>query len=238
MSVCAYTAVCEEDSCWIPQYLSEVERLKLPFVMHADRCSRATIELFFRHPYCLDVTYQNNPRIEFEERHKQRPFDVILRNGYNWAMAWDIDETYEKGAPAKLLGIQTLDADYVDVNWVNLWNDPEHIRVDGTFGEGHRVKFYNLKTMLWKFDHAITNGAKPVASWNGPIYGAPEAKLVRYDLVCLHWGMMTPELRRLHKERWDRIYSTALKGDPNPYGFWRHAIETEEQAVIVPHNYL
>jgi hypothetical protein len=61
--------------------------------------------------------------------------------------------------------------------------------------------------------------------------------VAKADLVCLHAGMMTPELRRLHKERWDRIYSTALRGDPNPLGFWRQAIETEKDAVLIRHGY-
>lgn len=49
---------------------------------------------------------------------------------------------------------------------------------------------------------------------------------------------MTPALRRLHKERWDKIYSAALRGDPNPYGFWKNAVETEAAAVTEPHDYL
>lgn len=236
MSVCVFTAVCEEDAHWIPQYLKEIERLQLPFVMHYDRCSSNTTKQVSLHPLCVGVSAKASG--EFRETDKQEPFDrLVSLNRYKWAMAWDIDETYERDTQRKLQEIIQLDVPYVDVHWVNLWEDQDHIRIDGPFSCGHRVKFYNLN-YRWKFTHAITNGPKMVDEQGAVIAGSPSRdRFWRYDLTCIHWGMMTEELRLFHKERWDRIYSTALKGDPNPYGFWNHALDKSITPITVKHSY-
>lgn len=223
----AFTSVYEEDRIWVPQYLKEVERLKLLFVVHLDRCSDMTKYALTRHPRCVGFTEQNDPSREFDETQKQGAFDLLVKQGFRWAFAWDIDETFERKAKSKLRtlsGFCTYDS--IITRWLNLWHDKEHIRVDGHFATGYRVKFYNLSVGPWKFTHKIVNGAK---------ISHREPNHYRSDLVCLHHGMMTPALRILHKERWDRIYSTALRGDPNPYGFWRDAIETP--AEVIKHAY-
>lgn len=229
-TVCAFTAVCQEDLVWLHKYLCEVERLNLPFGMHLDRCLPHTWAFVQAHPLCLTTTISVSDA-EFNEQHKQPILDSITALGYGWAFAWDIDETYETGFRNKLdrLLPQLSGADCVDLRWLNLWDDERHVRTDRNFDAGHRVKLYNLNEgRRWAFDHPITNGAKLVGR---------EGVTVKVDLVCLHHGMMTPELRRQHKARWDRIYSTALRGDPNPYGFWREAIATEDSAVTVKHGY-
>lgn len=232
--ICAFTSICEEDHCWIDQYLMESERLGIKFAMHFDRCSDGTKHKILSHRNCIDHTYQDNKSIEFNERHKQRIFHKIYENQYRggfytWAMAWDIDETYEQCALQKIMVLenQTLRTDHAQVKWVNLWGDSSTIRTDRHYSSGHRVKFYNLSSGNWIFDHPITNGCKLV--------GRRARPLLKMDLTCIHWGMMTLELRELHKERWDRIYTTAV-GD-NPYGFWKDAIDESIEPILEKHNY-
>lgn len=230
MRVCAFTSVCLEDAHWAPQYLAEATRIGVPYVVHYDRCRPEDSQLFRyldKSQLCVGRTFSDSGTREFDERHKQAPFNLVAALEYDWAMAWDIDETYAAEFPLKLLAECT--ADYVDVRWLNLWGDKDHVRIDRGFAEGHRVKFYNLRGRKWVFDHPITNGAKLVG--RDPVLARV------YEFVCLHWGMMSPALRRMHKDRWDRIYSTALRGDPNPYGFWKDAVETETDAVTVRHGY-
>lgn len=251
MNVCAFTSICEEDRIWIPQYLAEAERLHMPFVMHFDRCAKELMEIFKDSKYCVGATAQLDKSIEFNETHKQALLDeVVAINGctndkygklnFHWAMAWDIDETYEKHARRKIKEFtytQFSSAnkwDLVDTRWVNLWGDSKHIRTDGPFASGHRVKFYNLRSGRWKFDSPITNGAK-LLDKKGNFKG--NVKVRKSDLVCLHWGMMTRELRELHKKRWDRIYSAAVGN--NPYGFWNYACDEETYPpVLKEHDYL
>jgi hypothetical protein len=236
MNVCAFTSLIEEDACWLPQYLREAERLAMPFAMLLDRCSEATAERVRSHPLCVGVARRATAAGEFTEDCKQAAFDIAVASGATWAMAWDCDETYERDAPRKIAEIAALDVDYVDVRWVNLWGDARHVRTDGPFGGGHRVKFYHLRRRRWKFTHTITNGPKMVDR-RGEVVSdpSPRERAAKHDLVCVHWGMYTPELRRAHKERWDRIYTAAVGN--NPYGFWSYAIETEDQAVLVEHDY-
>lgn len=229
-TVVAFTAACEEDACWVDQYLAEAERLRLPFAVHLDRCPPSIpLVRLTTHPLCVGTTKQDDQAVEFEERHKQGVLDLVAGTGCRWALAWDVDETYERDARARLNAAANNTADCLDARWLNLWGDRDHVRVDGHWCAGHRVKLLNLQDgRRWRFDHPIINGPKLVGR---------EGVTGQCDIVCLHHGMMLPELRRQHRDRWDRIYSTALRGDPNPYGFWRDAIKTEAKAIMVRHGY-
>jgi hypothetical protein len=231
--VVAFTSVCEEDACWIPQYLAEAERLSLPFVMHFDRCSLETKGKVISHHLFVGATFQDVPSKEFNEQHKQEVLNLAQAKGASWAMAWDIDETYQRNTSflrSLQEGLLEPLADQLQVRWLNLWETPEWVRIDGPFDSPKRVKFYNLQGgRKWVFDHKITNGAKLV--------GGREPELALIPFVCLHWGLMTHELRKQHKERWDRIYSKALKGDPNPYGIWQYALNPNIQPSLLKHGY-
>lgn len=229
MRIGVYSSTCDEDACWAPQYLAEVERLNLAFAMNFDRCSAETKRVFKSHPQCVGFTEHDRPEVEFDERHKQGAFDLLVEQGFDWSLAWDVDETFERDAPEILQDLGGLEADYVDCPWVNLWGDSEHVRVDGPFAKGHRVKFHRLDTGLkWLWTTKITNGPKCT--------NKPDAVCGKLDLVCLHWGLMTRELRLLHKARWDRIYTTAV--GQNPYGFWSLSCDEETYPpTVVKHGY-
>lgn len=230
MKLGVYTAVCEEDRGWIDQYLAELERLALPFAVHLDRCSRETSKRLRQHRLCFGAT-QHHGKEEFNERHKQGVFDLVVGGGFDWAIAVDVDETFEKDAPAMLATLACDTADYLQTMWLNLWGDREHIRIDGPFEFPLRVKLYRLNSGIrWFFDHPITNGLKQRPGCREPVKGI-------FPLRCLHWGMMTLELRRQHKERWDRIYTAAVGG--NPYKFWDYALdEATHPPVVARHDYL
>jgi hypothetical protein len=231
--ICAFTSICEEDKEWIDSYLDEVRRLQMPFMIHFDRCSEETKRELINTKYCHGWSEQNDHKVEFTEQHKQKAFDLVVDRDYQWAMAWDIDETWEKNIDHDLEEIPRLKVDYVTTNWINVWNDSSKIRIDGSFGVGKRVKFYNLHGRRWRFDHPITNGCKLVDIDGKPLDNTTG---IHYPLTCLHWGLMTKELRLQHKERWDRIYSTAVGS--NPYGFWNLALDESITPVLVNNRYL
>lgn len=225
MRIGVYSSICEEDAVWIDQYLAEIERLDLEFAINLDRCSQETKVRLIAHPRCIGFTIQDDPAIEFTERHKQGVMDILQKDGFDWALAWDVDETWERDFDEKVKVLETIDADYIDLPWKNLWGDVGTIRTDGTFAGGHRVKFYRLtKPWNWHFEHPITNGAKH-RSLDEPVEG-------KIDLVCLHHGMMTQELREFHKARWDRIYTAAVGN--NPYGFWNYALDPGVTITTAP----
>lgn len=219
--VCAYTAVCEEDAGWVDQYLAEVERLGVCFVVHLDRCSVHTQERLRFHRLCQGYTF--NAFGEFSEMHKQQMFDLVVRLGFTWAMPWDVDETWEPDFLEKIERLDPVSMEHVDCPWLNLWEAEDRVRVDGTFGGGHRVKFYNLRCGLtWKFLYHQTNGAQAAERKSYP------SKL---NIVSVHHGMRTKELRLFHKARWDRIY-TKWAG-VNPSGFWDFALDESVKVKTV-----
>jgi hypothetical protein len=194
--------------------------------VHFDRCTSHSKTLFTSHPLCLGSTHQDSPHKEFTEQHKQSVFDLVVKAGFRWAMALDIDETYMTKAPAIIHDICKSSYDCVDIRWLNLWEDQYHVRIDEPWGTGHRVKFYNLRAGKWSFAHPVVNGARlPGKASLGR----------RHDLVCLHWGLMTHTLRSQHKARWDRIYTAAVGA--NPYGAWNYIMDPTVTPEVVKHDY-
>lgn len=227
-----FLTTCDEDRHWLPQWVEEVDRLGLDFTVHFDRCSLATVNLLLQHRRCVGCTSQDNPKIEYTECHKQGPFDLLVKQGYDWVLLIDSDETLEKDAPTKLRQIvqDHKDDDCLGLKYRTLWDTRGCLRVDGPLGCGYHVKLYNLMGgRRWSFKNPIVNGAYILGRRSG------DYREVKVDLVCLNHGAMTEELRRLHKERWDRIYG-ALGG--NPYGFWNYCLDPSINSVIVDNPYL
>lgn len=224
-TVCAFTAVCEEDAGWLRQYLVEVERLGVPFVMLFDRCSLDTQRIVQRHPLVVDAVFRDHFAGEFDETCKQPALDAVKRLGYRWAMAWDVDETFASDATERIREACALDADCVDVRWVNLWGDPGHVRVDGPFQSGHRTKLLNVAANDFRWLSPCVNGPTSVTKR----YRAVTKRF--HELTCVHWGNMTREMRLAKKERWDRIYTKA--GGRQPYGFWDYMCDEETYPPVV-----
>jgi len=228
----SYLTICEEDAHWIPQYLAGMEHMNLPFGVFFDRCSDDTVGRLMSHPLCIKSFRQDDPTLEYTEQSKQAVFDLLLEAKPKWIVYTDSDEIWEKDAPDKFKEILKRPEDYLRAIWVNCWNDVNHIRVDTIFSNAPRVKFYNVQgNRRWRFDHPITNGAKLLDRDGKP---TPYAKKGDTDLVCLHTGLMTRELREQHKARWDRIYTTAVGN--NPYGFWNYCLDEETYPPTVEPN--
>ncbi len=64
-----------------------------------------------------------------------------------------------------------------------------------------------------------------------------DVKELRYDLVSLHWGLMTKRHRDEHRERWNKIYGEH-SGGKNPYGLWDWVCDETITPTIKPNIYL
>lgn len=239
MSFAAFVEVCQEDAWLIPQFVHEVERMDMPFAMHFDKCSDELKDRLRKHPLCVGSVHFDSPGVEYTEKHKQAVFDLLnYQHRWDWLVQWNIDEIWEKDAPAKLkqAAKKHKAADYLLVQWVNCWGDLDHIRVDTLFASAKRVKLYNVQgNRRWGFDHPITHGCKLIDDKTGP-RAKTEIKGEHSEVVCLHTGLMTRELRELHKARWDRIYTAAVGN--NPLGFWDYCLnETEYPPTVVENPY-
>lgn len=231
MLVAAFTCICLEDVQWIPQYLREAERLSMPFAIHLDRCrpgDDAHLLRLCKHALCLGTTRQTDKEQEFQETQKQAVLNRLVRKKVRWAMAWDIDETFERDAPRKLLQLPTMTGVSLRTPFLHLWEDPRHHRSDVATV---RDCFFRLDAGTWRYIYAAVNG--PGLYRRGERIPSTSDD---FDLVRLHWGMMTPALRQQHKERWDRIYQKAVGW--NPYQFWAHCTDPNIPATIEEHDYL
>jgi hypothetical protein len=221
-----FTTTNEEDAVrWGDQYLAETFRMGLPFFVYFDRCSPSSKERFIRHPCCKGYLSQDDPRTEYAENHKQGVMDLAAAQGYRWAMSWDVDETWERDAPEKLRRMMASvppDHPVCDVSWLCLWDDPKFIRTDPPVGGRRRERLYDLMAGTWYFVGPIVYGPYLHDVRNPGRHYA----IHKLDLVCLHWGYMTRELRELHKRRWDRVYGAAV--GKNPYELWDYMLRTEE----------
>ena len=234
-TVAAMVQICEEDARWASQFMEEVTRLDIPFAMHFDRCSDGLKDRIRRHPLCVGSVTQDDPSLEFTERHKQAVFDLLsTQQRWQWLLQWDIDEIWERDAPEKIAKLaKRKEEDNLLVQWVNCWGDRAHIRVDTVFAAAPRLKFYNVGgNRRWWFDHAITYGCKLNDDKTG-MRSKESVKSAHSGIVCLHTGLMTRELREHHKTRWDRIYSAAVGA--NPYHFWEYCLmEDEYPPTVIP----
>lgn len=235
MSVAAYTSVCEADARWVEQYLTEIERMGTPFAIHLDKCGHDLRRRLISHSMCIGNTSESS--LPFNEKHKQGILDIVADKGYDWAMPWDIDETWDKNAPATLRELEKTTADYLMLGWVNLWDNPQTLRIDGPF-KNLREKLYNLRSGPFKYLSTIVNGPKLMHRQR---YERRTDVICarRWEMVCLHWGFLTRELREEHKQRWDAIYAEPICGGKNPYGIWDWALnEKDYPPRLCPNEYL
>lgn len=222
----AYTPICQEDERWVSQYLAEVERLGIYFAIHLDRCSLPLKLKTAYHPRCIGYTEQNHPDVEYREDCREKLINMLEERGVTLALLWDIDETWERMAPEKLQNLlDNKTFDNARVHWINLWGDNQTVRIDN-HSNPYRVKINRLdRGINWTWNGIVVD---PYAD------GRREVTTLGTDLVCLHHGLKTPELRRLHKERWDRVYGYHL--GKNPYSYWNDMLDEVKYPPVLGRN--
>lgn len=240
MKIATVTPICEEDARWADQYLAEVERLDAHCIMFFDRCSQATVDRFTRSKSYADGYWQRDPKRGYRESDRQVPMDTAVKLGYDLSVMLDMDETLERDAPEKLRNLP--DGDRWTVNWLNLWGDKDYVRVDkaGRGGNPWRVKIHRLQCGVewyWKGPLVVDpycQRTRPRPGKSMQLGGDVDVPSVDSGITCLHWGLMTRELREMHAARWDRVYGE-LTGK-NPYSFWHDLLDEVRYPPTVERN--
>jgi hypothetical protein len=205
----------------------------MPFAMYFDKCYSPELA---NHPLCVGTI--NGTEI-FNESSKRAAFHILLYKNFTWAASTDIDEIYEKGAKEKFdLIDNSTECFLIHNSWVNLWGDYQHVRTDGPFASGYRCRINNLTPMRegkykWEWTTRLTNGCILLYS-NGVRVKDRLVPMGYSDLVCIHCGLMTHELRLQHKKRWDTVYTRAV--GRNPYGIWNYALDYQQYPPVVKEN--
>lgn len=230
MRLIAFTAVCEEDRAYAPQYIKEAERLNLEFVIHFDKCSRSTIQQFQASDLFKGSTQNDDPAKLFSDADRQGIFDLASRFSTR-LLSWDVDETWERDFRTKW---SLLDKSFetVLVRVAHLWDSKEHVRSDAAFQKVNPIRrriFSNENGQLFRYT------APCIASPSLLNVLPGDSREIYSDITCVHWGFLTAKDRLKHKNRWDRLFNYHM--GRNPYGFWNFICDEESYpAETTPHN--
>jgi hypothetical protein len=225
-SICAFTPMSNEYIDWLDQYLAGLKRLDMPFVMHFDRCSDATISKVCQNPACLGHTRQDDFNRDFMEGDRQGIMDIVRTLGFNWALMLDIDEVLERDAAPKLAALEASNADSAEMLYLDLGPDVHHYSEDrgsGQSGWKSRTKAFRVGDGRFTFRNP---------QYIYPLWpeGRDGGVVFQSDLVILHTGHLTPELRKWHRDRATRLF----EGHWAPYAAFEPG--QDEPVKIVAHN--
>lgn len=225
-------SVCDGDERHFKRFITELERLGFFYAVNFDHCSKKTKRLFQQNFLFLDGYENDDPESHFNEMHRQPALTILQREGFDWALSMDVDETLEKFALEKVQEIMQMDVDLVDCQLLDLWGDERHYRIDYTFARSHREKFFNLNSGRTndqlRYYHPTSHAPK--------FYLDREAKVVKFHpLYVIHWGIMDQADAEFHTKRWDDIYNKAVGG--NPYGFYPYINDPTTVPICNEYDY-
>lgn len=226
MKVGALFSVFDGDRKHFDRFLAELSRLRLPFAVNFDHCSRETKNRFQSHPMYLCGHEDDDQKSYFDESFRQRPLEMLHRQGFDWALSLDVDETLERSAPEKIkILATTVDAEVICCPVLDLWGDERNYRVDGTFASSRREKMFRLNSTAGTFEyyHPTTHAPKVLKPNR-------EVKVHFSDLRVLHWGIMNMEDVHEHTTRWNTIY--IRKVGKQPYGFYAYLNDPNTVPVL------
>jgi glycosyltransferase involved in cell wall biosynthesis len=156
-----------------------------------------------------------------EARDKNYLLQQILPANPDWVLWIDGDEVLERSGPAQLRSAteKALGLAAYSLRVAYLWNDPQHVRVDGIFGMFRRPSFFRLRGQ--PFSQLAFQATGHGGNFHcGNVPGGLVGGLGNLDARLKHYGYMTREQRQA-KYTW---YTTT---DPDNAGedYYRHLIE-------------
>lgn len=157
-----------------------------------------------------------------EARDKNYLLGKIIEARPEWVLWIDGDEALEQSGPQRIkeaaLASNRVAAYQLRISY--LWNDPQHIRVDGIFGRFRRPSLFRLS------GQAASRLHFPATGFGGNFHcgNVPRGLVGGYrnlDVRLKHYGLMLPDIRQAKYEWYNQI-------DPNNAAedCYRHLIET------------
>lgn len=233
--IVAVTPVCEEDACWLPQFMREAESINVEVAWFLDNVSDSTERTIRDWSRTIGFALLKDNGVKFSEVFRTFPTNIAVESGASHFMPWDIDETYGPEVKDLLRHIVEWEPKPPNKIWTfhkyEVWQDSYPfplIRCDEPFSPfyGYRHKLYPCRPPgggEWRYAFHT----------NGPIRYLPngertELQYEKTDGRVIHWGFSTPELRGMHCDRWNRLY------EQNPYGTWQAAIDEDRKPWLLP----
>lgn len=222
--------VCDGDEKHFGRFYAELTRLNFPFVAHFDHCCSNTKFRFTGHPLCVGSSSDDDPKSYFDESFRQRALDVLVKlDRFTHMTHMDVDETLERDAPEKIMEVAQSGVDVGIFRCLDLWTVPSgkvSHRVDGVFAGSQREKVFKLLGNSLKYPHPSSHAPNVIPHGKTKA----DATVVKTGICILHWGIMDMEDARVHKERWDTIYTRKLGG--NPFGSYEYYFDPKVEVKV------
>lgn len=213
MKIGIFTALCEQDKNWLPQFMKQCEILGYPVSWYADHLSLETLIQLEQWPLTFAI-FEGKAEL-FSEKSKGKAMDALVGH-FDWAIQMDIDETWEAGAELSLPKELSNhpDGQTAEVPMVTVFKDKDVLyqRLDPYFKDGvesKRCRIYNLKYQ-WGFADPITCGAYRYRDGSK----LPDYISFPLSISTVHWGYWTHELMEKKKKKWDEVYTKVVGRNP------------------------
>ena len=203
MKIGAAICICEADTYLLAPLFNELQRMDFDVAWLANNVSQETLDKLKNFPNTVECVIYNG---SFHNCLRQYPLDILKLHGYDWCVQMDMDEIWEPKAPQKLKKI-LKDQKMITVRMAHIWQKEGRHYVT-TDWASERDRIYNLK-YDWVYLSKVVAGASLIGD-------NPDPKVE--DIWMIHFGYMSPELRRRHKIRWDANHGKSV--GKNPYGMW------------------
>ncbi len=146
-----------------------------------------------------------------------------------WVLAFDFDELFDdRLTREKLEELANRKATAYEFNFIQLWDDENHMRVDGGWGD-----FWNVRFFKYQPEQSQEWLRKPLHCGLWPIYARRQAIMIPY--IVRHYGYMNPAHRKKKVERYDKYDPQRVYQDKEWYQSMKYEA-TDERMIIREFN--
>lgn len=188
---------------FLPGLLANLEEQVDGVVALDDGSTDGSREFLERHPFVLElITVAAGAQEELEDsKNHMALIEAAAGHRADWLLGVDADERLEVGfrerAEAELDRAETAGHEGLWIPFLELWDSPDTVRVDGIWGE-------KRKAVLFKPDPSARYETKRLHSIWAP-WPPRQGEYPTADLRLYHLRMIRPEDRRARADRYRRL---------------------------------
>ncbi len=206
---------------WIKEVLDSIATVAGGIVILDDGSTDCTPEICKAHRAVIDYHFQQEGSID-EVRDKNKLLKMVLAHNPEWVLAMDGDEVFEDSARERIYEAIAKcpdDVSTMDFEFLYMWNDLRHYRIDGIYNRIYHHRLFKLKGQnSEKLTFTPTSHGS-----NFHCESVPRnltGKSIEVDVKIKHLGYMYRQ-DRINKYRW------YTKNDPAhaANGYYEHLLD-------------
>lgn len=211
----------KNEARWIQQVLDSMATVAHGIVIIDDGSTDETPAICKAHPAVVEYIWQDHP-IQDQVRDKDEALALSLTYEPEWMLCLDGDEVLEQTAALRIadaIAECPQDVSTFAFNFLYMWNDLQHYRVDGPYTRIFHPRMFRVAGQVsenLRYTPTTYAGNGHCKSVPGSLTG----KTIELDLNVLHLGYMYEEVRR---ERFERYRNR----DPEQFatGYYNHLLD-------------